>query len=143
MRSLKVFSFREKDKLSDNNFCLVEFCPIIFIYNTGLEATFDIDEFSFDKKLLCPLCKGAPDNTVGVFCLRECLSSWTFVVSICCNRKCCNLFVSSRCFDEGIFGDISDKNNFVDSSHNESVILLVLQSNKHISPNICLNIEGT
>jgi hypothetical protein len=139
----EVFSFREEDELSDDDLSLMELRTIFFIDDTSLQTTFDVDEFSFEEELLSAFCEWTPDDTVRVFCFRERLSCWSLVVTIGSDSECRDFFVSGSCFYEWIFGNISDEDNFINSSHNrkKKENKLILDFREHITPNIFLDIK--
>ncbi len=97
----------------------MELGAIIFIDDARLESTFDIDELALDEELLSPLGEWTPDDTIGIFSFRKWFPSWSLVVTIGCDRECCNFFVSGSSLYEGILRDISDQDNLIDGSHRE------------------------
>lgn len=113
----EVFTFREKYKLSSNNFSFVEFCSIFFIDNTGLKVSLDVHELSFGKKLFCTFSEWPPSHTICIFSFRESFSSLAFIITIRCNSKCSNFFITRCSFYKWIFCNISNKYNLVDCTH--------------------------
>jgi hypothetical protein len=139
----EVLTLGEEYQLSDDDLSLVELGTVFSIDNTSLESSLDIDEFSFCEKLLGSICKWSPCDTIGILSLGELLSSRSLVVAIGRDGECCHLFISSRHFDVGIFGDVTDEDDLVDSAHTDLRIkkVLFVDTNKHKSPDIGLYIE--
>jgi len=116
---LEIFSLGEEDELTNDDFCLMKLCAIFFIDDTSFQTSFDIDEFSFDEEFLYLIRERSPSDTVCVFCFREGFSSRRFVVAIRRDRECSDFFIErGTCrLDKRVFRDISDKDDFVYSSH--------------------------
>jgi hypothetical protein len=115
----EVLTLGEEYQLSDDNLSLVELGTVFSIDNTSLKSSLDIDEFSFCEKLLGSICKWSPCDTIGILSLGELLSGGSFVVAIGCDRECRYFLISSRYFDVGIFGDVTDEDDLVDSAHTD------------------------
>jgi hypothetical protein len=97
----------------------MELRTIFFIDDTSLQSSFYIHELPFHEKFLDLVSEWTPGNTVCILCFREVFSGRRLIVTIGRDREGRDLFISSGTsnFYKWIFRDVSDKDNFVDSSH--------------------------
>lgn len=117
--TLEVFSLRKKYELTDNYLCLMKLCTIFFIDYTSFEASFYIYELPFYEEFFYLISERSPCDTIRIFSLRERFSCRGFIVSICRYGKGRYLLIErgSCRLDKRIFRHISDKDDFIDSSH--------------------------
>lgn len=113
----KVFTFIEEYQIGDHYFRLMELRSIIFVDDTGLETSFDVDELPFYEELLGSLSEGSPGNTVGIFCLALIHSGSIPIVTVGRYGEECDFLISDCGFDIWILGDVSDEDDFIDGSH--------------------------
>lgn len=90
---------------------------VVFVDDTGLEASFDIDEFALYEELFAAFGERSPGNTVRVFRFALVDSCSIAIVTIRRNGEEGYFLVSGSRFYIWILGNVSDEDNFIDSSH--------------------------
>lgn len=113
----KIRSFIEEDEIADNDFCTIWFCTIVFWSDSCTESAFDIDKLPFDEELFTSLSEHSPGDTAWIFCFIDDFSSCILNNSIRSDCEEGNFFIIFYWLYEWISRHISDKDNFIDSSH--------------------------